>query len=103
MKQWILHSWDDNHCLKLLRNCYEALPNDGKVIIVDMVVPDDPDTSIAVRSKYQFDLFMMNMNPGGKERTEQEFTILAKEAGFSSIRVMCCAYNYSLVEIYKSV
>ncbi|XP_057968022.1 uncharacterized mitochondrial protein AtMg00810-like [Malania oleifera] len=24
---WILHSWDDHHCLKLLKNCCEALPN----------------------------------------------------------------------------
>lgn len=101
--KWMLHSWDDEHCLKILKNCYEALPDDGKVMIVDLVVPEDPDTSRAVRSKYQFDLFMMNMNPGGKERTEREFSILAKGAGFSSIRVMCSAYNFSIVEFYKNI
>lgn len=87
MKQWILHSWDDEHCLKILKNCYKSLPEYGKVIVVDIVVPETPDTSVAVKSDFQFDLFLMNMNPGGKERTKGEFESLAKEAGFSSIRV----------------
>ncbi|KAM2879550.1 hypothetical protein FF1_015031 [Malus domestica] len=34
----ILHSWDDDLCLMILKNCYEALPDNGKVIVVDMVV-----------------------------------------------------------------
>ncbi|XP_047260147.1 caffeic acid 3-O-methyltransferase-like [Capsicum annuum] len=32
--QGICHDWSDDHCLKLLKNCYEALPTNGKVIIV---------------------------------------------------------------------
>ncbi|MBA0870657.1 hypothetical protein Goshw_015408 [Gossypium schwendimanii] len=30
----VLHNWDDEHCLKLLRNCYEALEEKGKVIVI---------------------------------------------------------------------
>ncbi|KAF2283205.1 hypothetical protein GH714_043537 [Hevea brasiliensis] len=37
--KWILHDWSDEHCLKLLKNCYEAIPDDGKVIVVDAVLP----------------------------------------------------------------
>ncbi|XP_058772103.1 cathecol O-methyltransferase 1-like isoform X2 [Vicia villosa] len=29
--KWILHDWSDEHCLKLLKNCYDAIPDDGKV------------------------------------------------------------------------
>ncbi|KAM1816534.1 hypothetical protein ACFX12_000932 [Malus domestica] len=29
--KWILHDWTDAQCLKLLKNCYNAIPNDGKV------------------------------------------------------------------------
>ncbi|KAM4100014.1 hypothetical protein ACB094_05G036300 [Castanea mollissima] len=29
--KWILHDWSDEYCLKLLKNCYNAIPNDGKV------------------------------------------------------------------------
>ncbi|KAH7839375.1 hypothetical protein Vadar_003340 [Vaccinium darrowii] len=97
---WILHSWDDENCLKILKNCYDSLPNNVKVIVVDMVIPETPETSVDVKSDFQFDLFLMNMNPGGKERTEREFESLAKEAGFS--RVTACAFKFSLVEFYKT-
>lgn len=28
--KWILHDWSDEHCLKLLKNCYKALPEHGR-------------------------------------------------------------------------
>ncbi|KAL0016166.1 hypothetical protein SO802_003235 [Lithocarpus litseifolius] len=78
--------------------CYEALPDQGKVIIVDMVIPEAPATTGDDKSLLQLYLFLMNTNPEGKERTEREFESLAKEAGFSGIQVACCAYNFSVVE-----
>ncbi|KAG8382577.1 hypothetical protein BUALT_Bualt05G0092100 [Buddleja alternifolia] len=83
MKQWMLHSWGDDHCVRILKNCYEALPEHGKVIVVELVVPEAPESTVDVTSKLQFDLFMMNMNPQGKERTETEFNTLARATGFS--------------------
>ncbi|XP_062074022.1 caffeic acid 3-O-methyltransferase-like [Humulus lupulus] len=99
--KWILHGWDDEHCLIILKNCYEALPESGKVIVVDMVILEAPETSLAARSLYQFDTFMMNNNITGKERTKREFEGLAKAAGFSSICVACSAYDFSVVELFK--
>ncbi|KAL0016165.1 hypothetical protein SO802_003234 [Lithocarpus litseifolius] len=101
--KWIVHGWDDKHCLKILKNCYEALPDQGKVILVDMMIPEAPATTGADKSLFQLYLFLMNTNPDGKERTEREFESLAKEAGFSSIQVACCAYNFSVVELYKNM
>lgn len=102
MKQWILHNLDDGHCLKILKKCREALPENGKMIVVDLVLMETPDNSIAARSLFQFDMFMMNTNMTGKERTESEFRDLAREAGFSSIQVACSAFNFSVVEFLKS-
>ncbi|KAL3500450.1 hypothetical protein ACH5RR_039543 [Cinchona calisaya] len=67
--QWILHDWDDEHCLKLLRNCYKALPEDGKIIIVEGIVLVNPESSdAACRSNIQIDLFTMAMcSPSAKE------------------------------------
>lgn len=101
--KWILHSWDDEHCLKILRNCYESLPEKGKVIVADMVVPDTPESNVSVKSDYQFAIFLMNINPGGKERSRSEFEILGKEAGFSRVRMAARAYNFSLVEFHKEL
>ncbi|PIN25557.1 Hydroxyindole-O-methyltransferase [Handroanthus impetiginosus] len=99
--KWILHSWDDEHCIRILKNCYEAIPDHGKVMLVELVVPEVPESRGDVRSKLQFDMIMMNMNPGGKRRTKREFKTLGEAAGFSSIKVECCVYSFSLVELYK--
>jgi caffeic acid 3-O-methyltransferase len=103
MKQWITHNWDDEHLLKLLKNCYEALPDNGKVIVVDMVVPETPETNVKAKSMLQNYLFMTSMSPQGKERTEKEFETLGKEAGFSHIRVACFVCNFSVVEFIKKL
>ncbi|GMN31200.1 hypothetical protein TIFTF001_003147 [Ficus carica] len=88
-------------CLVILKKCYEALPDHGKVIVVDMVISETPETSLASRSLYQFDMFMMNTNMTGKERTETEFQCLAEAAGFSTVRVACSAFNFAVVELFK--
>ncbi|KAK7824643.1 eugenol o-methyltransferase [Quercus suber] len=41
----ILHNWCDEYCMKLLRNCYEALPNNGKVVIIELLMPKSPNSS----------------------------------------------------------
>ncbi|KAK0587391.1 hypothetical protein LWI29_022074 [Acer saccharum] len=102
MKQWFIHHFDDERCLKILKNCYEAIPVNGKVIVVDMLVPDAPETSLVGKSLFQYELLMMYVNTGGKEKTRREFESLAKETGFSHIQVPCSAYNISVVEFYKS-
>ncbi|PON61117.1 O-methyltransferase COMT-type [Trema orientale] len=79
----------------------KPIPDHGKVIVVDMVILEAPETSLAARSLFQFDLFMMNTNITGKERTAREFEGLAKEAGFSQIYLACSAYNFSVVELFK--
>ncbi|KAH7560842.1 hypothetical protein ACOSP7_016730 [Xanthoceras sorbifolium] len=100
--KWVLHYHDDESCLKVLKKCYEAIPVNGKVIVVDMVLPDTPEASLTGKSLFELESILMNVNPGGKEKTRREFESMAKEAGFSHIQVPCSAYNYSIVEFYKS-
>ncbi|KAK1577871.1 hypothetical protein Q3G72_025554 [Acer saccharum] len=99
--KWILHDWSDEHCLRLLKNCYKAIPDDGKVIVVEAIVPEIPEASAAAKTTSQIDVIMMTQNPGGKERTRQEFTSLATGAGFSGIRFDCFACNFCVMELYK--
>ncbi|KAL8233219.1 hypothetical protein R6Q57_002997 [Mikania cordata] len=99
--KWILHDWSDDYCLKLLKNCYNALPENGKVIIVEAILPFIPDTSSCVKATTHFDAIMMTQNPGGKERTEDEFLALAKNTGFSGIRKECFVCNFWVIEFYK--
>ncbi|KAJ4844708.1 hypothetical protein Tsubulata_010662 [Turnera subulata] len=99
--KWILHNWCDDYCLRLLKNCHKALARGGKLIVMDAVVPVMPDRSIADRIIADIDVLMMAQDPGGKERTQQEFVALATGAGFSSVKFVCYVYSIGVMEFYK--
>lgn len=100
--KWILHDWSDEHCSKLLKNCFEALPANGKVIIVEAILPVVPERDVSSNIVFQQDLFMLAQNPGGKERTQKEYEALAVQAGFIGCEVKCCAYNSWVMEFPKT-
>ncbi|KAM5573076.1 hypothetical protein ABKV19_012888 [Rosa sericea] len=99
--KWILHNWSDEQCLKLLKNCYSAIPDNGKVIVVEELLPVVPETSTAVKCTSQMDVLMMTHCQGGKERSEQEFIALAIAAGFRGIRYECFVCNFWVMEFFK--
>ncbi|GMN42779.1 hypothetical protein TIFTF001_011980 [Ficus carica] len=101
LMKWILHDWSDGHCLKILRNCYVAIPDHGNVKVVEAILPITSENSFAARSTFAFDVAMMAPNPGGKERSQQEFLALETGAGFSGIKFVCCVCNHWIMEFYK--
>ncbi|XP_015888915.2 cathecol O-methyltransferase 1 [Ziziphus jujuba] len=99
--KWILHDWNDGNCIKLLKNCHKAIPDNGKLIVVEELLPVMPETSTAVKSTSQMDVLMMAQTPKGKERSKQEFLALATTAGFSGIRFECLICNFWVMEFFK--
>jgi hypothetical protein len=99
--KWILHDLSDEHCSKFIKNCYNALPADGKVIIAESILPAFPETNLAANCVFQLDNIMLAHNPGGKERTEKDFEALSTGAGFKSFNVVCCAFNTWVMEFCK--
>ncbi|PHT78814.1 Caffeic acid 3-O-methyltransferase [Capsicum annuum] len=99
----ILHDWSDSLCVKLLKNCYKAVPaENGKAIVVETLLPVKPDHAHAsVISVSQSDLTMLAHTHGGKERSQHEFEALATEAGFKGINFVCCVCNFWVMEFYK--
>jgi hypothetical protein len=95
--KWIIHDWDDERATRILKNIRSQIPQNGRVIIVDGVVPegDDPDFL-----KF-FDLNMMVMT-GGKERTAREFDELLAAAGFRFLRVIPTDLPTSIIEAEPS-
>ncbi|QCE02480.1 flavonol 3-O-methyltransferase [Vigna unguiculata] len=74
---------------------------DGKVIVVDLIVPALPESTVIARNGYQADILMMAQNPGGKERTQNEFMELALSSGFSGITFVCFVSGFWVMEFYK--
>ncbi|XP_031497291.1 caffeic acid 3-O-methyltransferase 1-like [Nymphaea colorata] len=101
--KWILHDWGDEYCVKLLKNCWKALPEDGKVILVEAILPESVDHSYGSNSLFQQDMIMLAHNPGGKERTLKEFEELAEASGFAGVKPVCCVYNSWVIELRKKM
>ncbi|MBA0593572.1 hypothetical protein Gorai_010508 [Gossypium raimondii] len=60
-----------------MKKCYEAVPDNGKMIVADSILPDYPDPSLATKVVGFFDCTLWATNHGRKERTEKEFEALA--------------------------
>ena len=89
----ILHDWDDERSVAILRQCRQAIPDHGKLLVVELVLPagDEP-----FFGKW-LDLHMLAI-PGGRERTAAEYDALFRAAGFALTRVIPTAAGPSIVE-----
>ncbi|CAL5022407.1 unnamed protein product [Urochloa decumbens] len=97
--KWALHDWDDDKCVKILKNCRKAIPSrdgGGKVIIVDIVVGAGQSDLKNNEVQALFDLFVMNIN--GIERDEKEWKKLFFEAGFSDYKITPVLGVRSIIE-----
>jgi hypothetical protein len=78
----IIHDWNDEAAVEILRSCRRAIRPDGTLILLDTVLTGSDDPRRAL-----MDLLMMVLT-GGRERTELEFRSLLQEASFSLTRVI---------------
>ena len=93
MMKWIIHDWDNERAIRILKNCRTQMRPDARLIVVDCVVPEtnEPDFSKFI------DLNMLVMT-GGKERTAREFEALLAEAGFKLLQVIPTNQPISIIE-----
>lgn len=89
----IIHDWKEDQCLTILGHCRQAIGPDGRLLIVEMVLPagDTPHPGKVL------DMVML-VFPGGQERTETEYASLLGKAGFRLSRVVPTASAVSVVE-----
>jgi hypothetical protein len=89
----IIHDWSEEQCLAILGNCRRAMKPDGRVLIVEMVLPlgDEPHPGKILD-------IMMLVGPGGQERTAEEYRELLGKAGFRLARVVPTESAVSVVE-----
>ena len=89
----ILHDWNDDQCLTILGHCRKAMKPDGRLLIVEMVLPpgDVPHPGKIL------DMVMLVLI-GGQERTETEYASLLDKAGFRLSRLVATQSPVSVVE-----
>ncbi|XP_054778471.1 isoflavone 7-O-methyltransferase-like [Prosopis cineraria] len=102
LMKWILHNWDDEDSLKVLKKCKEAIAKkgkEGKVIIIDAVIKEKENDNDMTEVKLLFDVLMMSLL-NGKERTEKEWKKLLEAAGFKHYKITPCFGFRSIIEAY---
>ena len=92
---WMLHNFDDEHCLMILRNCYKALPNDGKVLVINSTLLEVLENTEASRESSILDAILLIQIPQGKDRTKKEYThwLLELDLRVSTLNVTFVIYT----------
>ena len=90
----VIHDWNDRDAIRILKNCRRAIRHDGTMLLIELILKPANQPDLA----RFYDLQMLVMAPGGRERTETEFRGLLGEAGFTLRRVIPTAGFVSIIE-----
>lgn len=100
--QWILTTWTDDECQAIMENCCKAVPEGGKLIACEPVLPKETDDSHRTRALLSADIFVMTIyRAKGKHRTEEEYRKLGLAAGFPHFQAFYIDYFYTVLEFTK--
>lgn len=89
----IIHDWNDEQCITILKNCRNAMQAGAKVLVVEMVIPEGNEPSIGKFLDLQMLLYLT-----GCERTEAEYKLLFDKAGFELTRIVPTMSPFSIIE-----
>lgn len=101
-KQWILHDWNHDECVKILKRCRDVIPSKekgGKVIIIDMMMENQKADDESIETQLFWDMLMMIVLTG-QERNIKDWEKLFFDAGFSGYKITPMLGLRSLIEVY---
>lgn len=96
MLKRILHDWNDEQCVTILKNCYKVMKNNTRLLIIENIVSQE---NVRDFSK-DIDIAMMVLF-GGKERAHTEWLTLLEKADLECIAIHKTSAIISIIEIQK--
>jgi hypothetical protein len=97
--QMIIHDWSDQDGVRILRHCRDSLTEDGRVIVIEMVLNDNSPHETFTRL---LDLDMMILT-GGKERTTDGYRALFDAAGLELCQIISTGAPLSIMEARRAM
>jgi hypothetical protein len=89
----IIHDWEDEESIAILRSCRAAVPNGGTLLVIERVI-DRPNEDAATK----FSDLNMLVSAGGLERTLDEFEALFAATGFRLVGATPTAAGFNVIE-----
>jgi tRNA A58 N-methylase Trm61 len=96
----IIHDWNDARSISILRNCREALPSKGKLLLVERLMPEKPAATDEDKAHALSDLNMLR-GPGGCERTKGQYRELIEQSGFA-LTAVHPAGRFNVIEAHPA-
>ena len=93
----IVHDWDDEHGIDILRTCRAAMGENARLLLVERVSPARATESIEAQRILLSDMQMMVML-GGRERTMDEYASLLAAAGLTLTSVTPTSTEVDVIE-----
>jgi hypothetical protein len=94
----IIHNWNDADCITILSNIRGAMPGNGKILVLEMIIPGDNRFSYGKLLDIQMMVFMGQ----GKERTRGEYEELFRNSGLVLSRITPTIAPFSIIEVVKA-
>jgi len=96
--KWILHDWNDESCRKLLETCRAALPDHGRLLVVEQLLPEAVPTSGPLHPAIAMDLIMLVNFADARERYLREYEELLDSSGFAVHEVVPLPSGFSILD-----
>lgn len=96
--KWILHDWNDESCRTILAASRSALPADGRLLVVEQLLPDETPASPTLHPAIGSDLNMLVNFGDAVERSLAEYESLLGEAGFAVHEVIALPSGFSILD-----
>ena len=96
--KFVLHDWDDEHAVRILQNCRNAMSPNGRVFVVEVVLPEDTAPSTAKTH----DVNMLVLT-GGRERTLGQYSSIFSAAGLTLVRIIKTSHGVTVLELSPSM
>jgi orsellinic acid C2-O-methyltransferase len=93
----VLHDWDDDDCLRILRTVRSAMDAESRLVVVERLLGVPGRSPTEARDLAFVDLHMLVMF-GARERTMAEYDALLTGAGFRPGELIGPAMSWNLVE-----
>ena len=95
---FVVHNWDDERAIKILKNCHKGMAEDSRLLLIEMIMPkgNDPFVGKVV------DLESLLLTPGGYERTEAQYSSLLEAAGFKLTKIIPTQTANSVIEAVRA-
>jgi len=93
----VLHDWDDDAAVQILRNCQRAMQPHAKLLVIERIAPEHFSSSARDQDIARSDLIML-IGTGGRERTEREYGAMLEAVGLRITRSLTLSGPYSVIQ-----